>query len=169
MPARLVIFDCDLTLWDHHNVSELSLPFVRVDDQTVQDAQGVRVRLRPGARELLEGLRHRGVLASVASWNHPEPVFAIFDLLDLTSFFVRPKVEAHPHKDRTIAATLHELARDGMALRPDEVVFVDDKPMHLTQVRQALGPIQTLQVGVDVTDLRDVLTHISGSDSPART
>lgn len=79
-----------------------------------------------------------------------------------------PKVEAHPHKDRTIGATLQELTRDGVALRPDEVVFVDDKPMHLTQVRQVLGPIQTLQVGVDVTDLRGVLTHISGSDSPAR-
>jgi predicted phosphatase len=109
------------------------------------------------------------VLVSVASWNHPEPVFAIFDLLDLTRFLVLPKVEAHPHKDRTIGVMLEELARDGVALRPDEVVFVDDKPMHLTQVRQALGPIQTLQVGVDVTDLRDVLTYISGSDSPART
>ncbi|HVH32217.1 MAG TPA: magnesium-dependent phosphatase-1 [bacterium] len=169
MAARLVILDCDLTLWDHPNVSELSLPFVRVDDQTVQDAQGVQVRLRSGARELLAGLRDRGVLISVATWNHPEPVFAIFDLLDLTRFFVLPKVEAHPHKDRTIGATLRELARDGVALRPDEVIFVDDKPMHLTQVRQALGPIQTLQVGVDVTDLRDVLAHISRSDSPART
>jgi magnesium-dependent phosphatase-1 len=167
--TRLVILDCDLTLWDHRNVSELSLPFVRVDDQTVQDAQGVQVRLRPGARELLAGLRDGGVLASVATWNHPEPVFAIFDLLELAKFFVLPKVESHPHKDRTIGAMLQELARDGVALRPDEVIFVDDKPMHLTQVRQALGPIQTLQVGVDVTDLRDVLAHISRSDSPART
>lgn len=128
----------------------------------------MKVRLRPGARELLTGLRARGVLVSVATWNHPEPVFAIFDLLGLTSFFVRPKVEAHPHKDRTIGATLQELAGDGVALQPHEVIFVDDKPMHLAQVRQALGPIQTLQAGVDVTDLRDVLTFISRSDSPGR-
>lgn len=128
----------------------------------------MQVRLRSGALELLAGLRAQGVLVSVASWNHSEPVFAIFDLLGLTSFFVRPKVEAHPHKDRTIGAILQELAGDGVVLQPDEVVFVDDKPMHLTQVRQALGAIRTLQVGVDVTDLRDVLAYISRSDSPAR-
>lgn len=168
MPARLVILDCDLTLWDHHNVSELALPFTRVDDQTVQDAHGIRVRLRLGARETLRELRDRGVLISIASWNHPEPVFAIFDLLGLTDYFVRPKVEAHPHKERTIGATLRELANEGIALQPHEVIFVDDKPMHLTQVRQALGPIQTLQAGVDVTDLRDVLLHVSGSEPSPR-
>jgi magnesium-dependent phosphatase-1 len=168
LTARLVILDCDRTLWDHHNVSELTPPFSRVDDQTVQDARGVRVRLRPGARELLAGLRTRGVLISIASMNHPEPVLAIFDLLELTEFFTRPKVEPHPHKDRTIGATLRELAADGAVLQPDEVVFVDDKPMHLTQVREALGSIRTLQAGVEITDLREVLAHISGPNSPTR-
>ncbi len=168
MTARLIILDCDRTLWDHHNVSELTLPFSRVDEQTVQDAGGVQVRLRSGARELLAGLRTRGVLVSIASMNHPEPVLAIFDLLDLTRFFIRPKVEAHPHKDRTIGATLRELAAEGVVLQPHEVVFVDDKPMHLAQVREALGPIRTLLAGVDITDLRDVLAHVSGPDSPAR-
>lgn len=163
MPIKLVILDCDRTLWDHHNASELTLPFSPLDGEAVRDAAGVAVRLLPGARQLLERLREQSILISIASWNVPEPVFAIFELLELTGFFVRPKVEAHPHKDRTIAATLRELAADGIVLQPEEVLFVDDKPTHLAEVRAGVGPVRTLQAGVQVRDLREILDHVVGA------
>jgi len=158
--VRLVIFDCDQTLWDHHNVSELQLPFVRVDADTVVDAGGVHVRLRPGARAVLSALRARGVLISIASWNQPGPVFAILEQLGLMEFFVRPKVEPHPYKERTITALLHELAADGIVLRPEEVLLVDDRPLHLRRVRAAIGPLLTLQPGEDFDDLREVFDYV---------
>jgi len=160
MAVRLVIFDCDRTLWDHPNVSELALPFRRVDAETVEDARGARVRLAPGAREVLDGLRRRGVVISVASWNHPEPVAAVFELLGLTGYFTRPKVEFHPYKEKTIAALLEELAGDGLVLRPEEVLVVDDRLVHLRRVRRFIGPVRTLQPGVDIADLRQVLAHL---------
>jgi len=157
MPIRLVILDCDRTLWAHEDVSTLRLPVTRINGETVRDVRGDLVRLAPGARELLEELRRRGTLISICSWNRPEPVFAILDLLGLTEFFVHPKVEFHPHKDRMISDLLAELASEGMALRPDEVLFVDDNPAMLLRVRDGVGPVRTLQAGVDVRDLRDVL------------
>lgn len=157
MAVKLVILDCDLTLWDHHNASELRLPFARVDATTVQDADGVPVRLLPGARELLEALRAQGILISVASWNKPEPVFAILDLLGLTGFLTHPKVEFHPYKERAVAALLQDLAAEGVIVRPEEVLYIDDRPLHLRRVRAAVGPVRTLQPGVDIRDLRDVL------------
>ncbi len=160
MAVRLVILDCDLTLWDHRNVSGLRLPFSRVNLDTVEDANGVRVRLLPGVRELLAGLRAREILVSIASWNRPEPVFAILDLLDLRSFFTRPKVEPHPYKERTIAALLDELAAEGVVLQPDEVLYIDDRALHVRRVRTALGPLRFLRAGVDIKDLRDVLVHV---------
>ncbi len=160
MPVRLVIFDCDRTLWDHPNVTALRLPVRRVDDDTVEDADGARVRLRPGVREVLEDLRARGILISVASWNRPEPVLAIFEALGLSGYFTRPKVEHHPYKEQTIARLLDELAGDGIVLRPEEVLFVDDRMMHLDRVRRALGPVRTALAGVEVTDLRDVMGYI---------
>src|SRR5207247_7178999 len=78
---RLVILDCDRTLWEHEDVFTLQPPFTRVDGQTVQDAQGEKVRLAPGARELLDALRRRGILISLCSWNRADLVFAILDLL----------------------------------------------------------------------------------------
>lgn len=160
MAVRLVIFDCDRTLWDHANVSELSLPFRRVDAETVEDAHGIRVRLLPGVREVLEALRRRGIVVSVASWNRPEQVFAIFDRLDLAGYFTRPKVEFHPYKEKTVAALLAELARDGTDLRPEDVLVVDDRVVHARRIRRYIGPVRTLQPGVDCTDLREVLAHL---------
>ncbi len=160
MAVKLVILDCDLTLWNHNNVSELRLPFSRLDADTVQDANGVQVRLLPGGRELLAGLQARGILVSIASWNLREPVFAILDLLGLTAYFTRPKVEPHPYKERTIAGLLEEFAAEGIVFRPDEVLYVDDRALHLRRVRETVGAIRTLRPGRDIKDLREVMLYL---------
>ncbi len=157
VPVRLVVFDCDNTLWDHHDVSTLLLPFRRLDDRTVADRRGEQVHLTPGAREALEGLRQRGILVSVASWNHPEPAFSIFNLLGLRDYFTHPKVEFHPNKDSMMRSLLDDLAAEGIAIQPREILFVDDRPEQLERVRKGVGPVRTLLAGVDVTDLRKVL------------
>ncbi|HEU5298572.1 MAG TPA: magnesium-dependent phosphatase-1 [bacterium] len=160
MAVKLVVFDCDRTLWDHANVSELTLPFRKIDEETVADAAGTRVRLFPGARDVLDALRGRGILISIASWNRPEPVAAVLEALGLSGYFTRPKVEFHPYKEKTIAALLDELRAEGHALQPDEVLFVDDRAVHLDRVRRMVGPVRTLQPGATLTDLRDVLAHL---------
>src|SRR2546426_9454139 len=157
MAIRLVILDCDRTLWEHEDVLTLQAPFTRVDGQTVQDARGEQVRLAAGARELLDALRQRGILISLCSWNRADLVFAILDLLGLTPYFVHPKVEFHPHKDRMIAALLAELAQEGTVLQPEEVLFVDDNPMMLEKVRQGGGPVDRLGAHVAGVSLNCVL------------
>jgi magnesium-dependent phosphatase-1 len=164
MSIKLVVFDCDNTLWDHDDVSTLRPPFRKVDDRTVADARGELVRLTPGARETLETLRRRGVMVSIASWNRPEPAFAIFELLDLRKYFTHPKVEFHPHKDRMIAALLAELATDGIVVGPEEILFVDDRPEQLSRVRDGVGPVRILQTGVDLTDLRHVVRVVDEAE-----
>lgn len=160
MAVKLVILDCDRTLWDHEDVSSLRLPFSRVDHETVQDADGFRVRLNPGARALLDDLRARRVLISVASWNRPEPPLAIFGLLGLTDYFVHPKVEFHPDKDRMVAQLLADLAGDRTPVQPEEILYVDDNPVMLAKVRGAFPAIRALRAGVDVKDLREVLAYV---------
>ena len=160
MAVRLAIFDCDRTLWDHHNVSDLRLPFRKLDEDTVEDAGGIQVRLFPGVRQVLQVLREQGVLCSIASWNQPEPVAAILDLLGLSGYFTHAKVEFHPYKERMIGALLDELTAEGVVIWPEDVLFVDDRIVHLNRVRRMVGPVQTLQSGVDFTDFRDVLRAV---------
>lgn len=157
MAIRLVIFDCDRTLWHQEDVSSLAPPFRKVDDETVVDARGIPVRLFSDVRGVLDALRRREIICSIASWNRPEPVLAVLDLLDLRRFFTHPKVEFHPHKDRMVRALLAELRDEGMDVHPEEILFVDDRARNLEAVRAAIGPIETMQPGVDFTDFREVL------------
>jgi len=158
--VRLVILDLDLTLWDHWNVTALARPFRRISDEAVEDERGVRVSLYPGVRWLLDSLRTRGLIIACASWNDPQPVEEIFNLLDLGHYFDYRKVEPHPHKQQTISALFAELAASGVRLAPDEVLYVDDRTIHLDAVREAVGPIRFLQYGVDIQSLDEVLRYL---------
>jgi magnesium-dependent phosphatase-1 len=160
MTVKLVILDLDRTLWDHHNVTELRAPFTRIDAQTATDATGVHVRLQPGARALLDTLRERRILISIASWNEPAPTFAILEALGLRDYFVHPKVEFHPYKERMVSDLVRELSDKGVRLRPEEILYVDDRALHLRRVRLTVGPVQTLRAGVDIRDLRDVIGYL---------
>lgn len=164
MTIKLVILDLDRTLWDHHNATELRAPISRIDAQTVTDATGVRVRLQPGARELLDTLRARGILISIASWNEPAPAFAILERLGLRDYFVHPKVEFHPYKERMVSDLVHELSAEGIHVRPEEILYVDDRALHFRRVRGAVGPVQTLRAGVDICDLRDIIGYLDRGD-----
>lgn len=165
--VRLVVLDCDLTLWDNPDVTALARPFRRVDEDAVEDREGVRVTLFPDARSLLDGLRRRGLVVACASWNEPEAVEQIFALLGLTGSFDFRKVENHPHKHQTIAALLDELARRGTGLRPDEVLYVDDRRIHLDEIYARVGPVRFLQYGVDIQRLSEVLEYLDASDPGA--
>ena len=109
---------------------------------------------------MLEGLRARGLIVACASWNDPEPVDEIFSLLDLGRYFDYKKVERHPHKERTISALLRELAGSGTAPAADEVLYVDDRPIHVDAIRAAVGPVRFLQYGADIHALEEVLGYL---------
>jgi magnesium-dependent phosphatase-1 len=158
--VRLVILDLDLTLWDHRNVSGLALPFRRVSADAVEDQHGVRVTLFPGVHSLLNGLRERNLIVACASWNDPEPVDEIFDLLALGEFFDHRKVEPHPHKERLVAALLQSLRAAGQDLAPSEILYVDDRRIHLDGIYAAVGQIRFLQFGVDIRRPDEVLAFL---------
>ncbi|MDR7482571.1 MAG: magnesium-dependent phosphatase-1 [Armatimonadota bacterium] len=158
--VRLVILDCDLTLWNHANVTALRLPFERDGDDAVRDQDGVRVALYPGVRRLLAGLRARKLVVAAASWNRPEPVAQIFALLGLEPYFDLRKVEPHPHKERMVAALVGELAGRGLALRPEEILYVDDRRIHLDAIHASVGPVRFLQMGHDIQRPDEVLGYL---------
>lgn len=162
MPVRLVIFDCDMTLWNHSDVSSLQLPFAANDGDTVRNGHGALIPLFPQVREVLRALEQRGYLLSVCSWNDPEPVYQALELLGLRGYFRHPKVEPHPHKDEMIAHMLEEFAAEGIVLRPAEVVFIDDRTLHTEAIRARLPGLHVLQMWVDLPDHRSLLDWLGG-------
>jgi magnesium-dependent phosphatase-1 len=165
----LVVFDCDLTLWNHEDASELKRPFVLADQNTIRDQAGTLVSLFPQVREVLAELERRGYLLSVCSWNNPEPVLEMLDLFRLRHYFRHPKAEPHPDKGAMITRTLAEFAADGIQIRPDQVIFTDDRTLHTAEIRARLPGLHVLQMWVELRDHKALLAWLeAGEDAEAR-
>ena len=67
--VKIVVFDLDSTLWDHIDVSSMKPPFKLLDDNTIIDSIGDKLRLYPCVRKILEKLKNRRYKLSIASWN----------------------------------------------------------------------------------------------------
>jgi len=157
---RLIVFDCDRTLWDHPDVSGLRLPFVRAGADSVKDQDGVIVTLFPGVRRMLDELLRQGYILSIASWNDPEAAFQPLTLLELLPLFRHPKADLHIPKATMIAEILSDLATEGIRLTPAQVVFIDDRDHHIEAVPVELPGIHALQMWVDLKSHDELLAWL---------
>ena len=157
---RLVVFDADGTLWEHGDISSLTPPFDSIDEGVLVDRNGVELRLFPHVKELLEELKARGVIVSMASWNKPEPVFEALRQFGIADYFAHPKVEFHPNKHKMMKKLLADLAAEGTAVKPEEILYVDDQTRHIEKVRKEIGAVKFLQFGIDIAKITDVLKFL---------
>jgi magnesium-dependent phosphatase-1 len=146
MNIKLAVFDADKTLWSHPNVSDLALPLRLINTNMLADANGEEFQLFDGIRELLSKLQAKSILMTIASWNKPEPVREALRLFEIDSFFTIVKAEFHPEKHQMIANTILELADRGIEVRPNEILYIDDRTIHLENIRKKLGPINFIQM-----------------------
>jgi len=160
LSIKLIIFDADKTLWDHPDVSTTNPPFQRTDENTLVDTIGSEIRLYEGVREMLQRLKEQGVIVSLASWNTPESCLEALQKLDLLKYFRHPKVQPHPEKHKMIKELLEDLRKDGVKIEPSEILYVDDKSRHLSDVRKQIGEIRFLQMWVDLKDHTEILEYV---------
>ena len=105
-------------------------------------------------------MKEQNVIISLASWNAPEPCYEALQKLDLLKYFKHPKVQPHPEKHKMIKELLEDLKEDGIDVKPDEILYVDDKSRHLDDIRKQTGMIRFLQMWVDVKDHLEILGYL---------
>lgn len=161
--VKLVVFDADETLWSVERgfASTLVLPLRKVDDDVVVDAAGVRVRLFPGVRGLLEELKRRGVLVSLASANDEEPnkVEMLLELFGIREYFLFPQV-CWERKSRSVRKIVELVRGMGVDLEFSEVLFVDDSEYNILDVKGGCPGVKTLQVGRDIAGVAQLLREL---------
>jgi FkbH-like protein len=119
---KCVIWDLDNTLWDG----------VLVEDGSSN------LRLKPGIREVIEGLDRRGVLQSVASKNNHSHAIEVLNSWKLAEYFLFPQISWNP-KSESIASIIQQ-----MNIGADTVLFVDDSAFELEEVRAVLPDVRVL-------------------------
>ncbi len=149
---KLLVLDLDGTLWDHKDASRL-VPPLKVVGNKVIDAYGEELSLFPGVREFLEWAKDRFLL-SVASWNLEEFVRPILEALKLWDYFIFPKIEGHPDKANMIERTISELKAAGYKV--DEVIYVDDRIIHVNGVVSAIPNLKFIHMWTDVKSFEEL-------------
>lgn len=160
MVIRLVVFDADMTLWDHFDISSLTLPFKRVDENSLIDAKGRSFSLFNGIRGLLQRLKKMRIIVAMATWNTPEHVSEAIRLLEIEQFFKFIEAEFRPEKHLLIKKILSKLSKEGIQVKPSEILYVDDRDIHLKDICYTVGKVAFLQMWKDVKDPCEILTYL---------
>lgn len=164
---KLIIFDADETLWtiDRGFASLLTPPLKRTGLDKLVDSEGKELRLFNGVRELLNMLREKGILLSVASSNHYDPnmVEECLKTLEL-DFFVYPQIN-YRDKGENVKNLLNLLSEKlGEIINFEEIVFVDDSKAHIFNVKNLCPGINVLHIGSGISDVTEIVKHIRISD-----
>lgn len=157
---RLIVLDADRTIWDHHNVTELRGPFKLVSREVAEDANGVKVKLNYKLVDFLEFVSKKGILVSLASWNEPKNVFELLSLFGIDKYFVFPMAEPHPNKYIMIQKIVSKLKQEGVYISPDEILYIDDRDIHLNEIREKVGNVKFLRFGTDIKNWQEAIDKI---------
>ncbi len=166
----LVVFDGDDTLWkgvDGGYISGTIYPDYDRDDFTfhplkpllIQRDDGLRFQLFPEVPTVLSELARRGVLVSLASYNHHKPLMGTLQAFNLIGYFQHLAVEWNSRKDKMLISILRSFTKDGYLVSPDTTLFIDDDYRGIYRGQMASIGVHFLQKGVDIQDLNDLLDH----------
>ncbi len=119
---KCVVWDLDNTLWEG----------ILIEDGPE------KLRLRERAIEVIKETDARGILHSIASKNHPEPVLELLSRWGIRDYFLHPQIGWRPKSE--------SVARIAKALNigVDTLAFVDDQPFEREEVRSVLPAVTVI-------------------------
>jgi len=119
-PVKVLVWDLDNTLWRG----------------TL--AEGDRVTLREGAREVIETLDERGILLSIASKNDYEDAMRKLKEFELEQYFLYPQIGWNAK-----SSGIGQIA-ERLNIGLDAVAFVDDEPFERAEVQHCYPQVRVL-------------------------
>jgi FkbH-like protein len=150
-PKKCLVLDCDNTLWGGI-VGEDGVGGVQLSDDFPGSA------FRHFQRQLL-GLRHSGVFLALNSKNNPDDVWEMFDRHP-GMVLRRDDISAARINWRPKSENLKEIASE-LNIGADALVFVDDNPFEIEEVRANAPEVTCVQLPPDQADIPLVL-HTAG-------
>jgi len=154
---KLVIFDADKTLWDHHNISEFEGEVRKIEKDIIVDAKGNKLKLAEGVRETLEFLKKMKVIIGMATWNYEDKLIKILELLEIKAYFDIIISKPFPYKFIMIKEIIRILTEKGINVKPEEIIFIDDRRQHFGYVWFYDGNIKCIEMWKDVKSFSELL------------
>jgi len=157
---KVVVFDADKTLWDHHNISIFKKPYKLLSENSIEDFSGNKLTLFPEVRETLKEIKNMGLITALATWNLPEKTDEILTLLKLKDYFDIIVSRDYPFKFLFISEIINRTREKGVLVKPEEIMFVDDRRVHFGNVWLYLGNVKCLEMWGDIHSHKQILEKI---------
>jgi magnesium-dependent phosphatase-1 len=167
--VKLIVYDVDKTIWDHYNVSEFEPPFKK-ENNSIYDSKGRKLTLFPGVRETLIEVSKYNVFLGLATWNNEKPLYEILDMLGILRFFKYVVARPYPYKSYMLLEIIKELRKAGNNLKPEEIVYIDDRRIHFGKIWLELGPVKCIEMWKDFKDhfaLKEFLVNLISKERNA--
>ncbi len=165
MPSRwLFLLDLDGTLWDNEDISLLNPPFKKITEDTIVDSNGIKVRLNKDMVKLSKWARENGGITSTLSWNIPDNAIAALQAFQVIDLFDYITIENTHRKDKMIIELLEKIrAEKRLEFKPCEIVYIDDRDIHITDIYTNIGPINFLHAWVDFSTFEEAVHLITNA------
>ncbi len=150
-PKKCLVLDCDNTLWGGV-IGEDGIGGVQLSD----DFPGIA--FRHFQRQVL-ALRHSGIFIALSSKNNPEDVWDMFDNHG-AMVLRRSDISADRVNWRPKSENLKAIAQE-LNIGLDALVFIDDNPFEIDEVRTNAPGVTCVQVPEDIADLPVVMRQAS--------
>ena len=155
MRYKLIVFDLDETLWSvqQRKLEPMEGPFELIDSHTAV-SDNSEVTLFRGVRALLQNLERRRKFVSLASRSDPAVCESLLKLFDIHHHFCYMQW-GWQEKGTAVLNVIKALKDiDKESISPQEVLFVDDYPANVENVK-SLGAA-TLLFGRDVDSIQEL-------------
>ncbi|MEM1598125.1 MAG: magnesium-dependent phosphatase-1 [Pyrobaculum sp.] len=160
----LIALDLDGTVWDHGDISSLYLPFRKISQMQIVDSRGVVVTLRRHVRDFLAWARGEGHILSTLSWNDFDVAYQALKAFEIDRYFHYLVIEPHPRKDKMLWRLLRRIREErGVDVQPGDILYIDDRDIHIGQIRENIGPVRFLQFGKDVSCFTEVVEYLKSA------
>ncbi len=159
---KVVFLDLDGTIWSSLDISSSIPPYTKLSDNAIKDSRGEVIVLRKGFRDFIKWLRNslRHVRVYTLSWNIPWKALEALKAFGIVDLFDGHCIEYHPHKELMMKKAL---VNEGLRIRPCEILYIDDRTIHLSNIRELIGDVAFIHMGYDVKDfieLRKLLESV---------
>jgi len=151
MKIKVVIFDADKTLWDHYNISEFEEPIKIINRDEIEDIKGRKLKVFPEVRSTLEELKRNNLILGMATWNYPEKTERMLGILNLRRYFDVIVSRDFPFKFIMISEIINELKNRGISVKPENIMFIDDRRVHFGNVWLYLGKVKCVEMWKDIS------------------
>jgi len=108
-----------------------------------------------------------GAIVTSLSWNIPENAVEALKTLGIYGIFDYHLIEYHPDKYKMLMKLLNELEIKGIKISAENIVYVDDRDIHINDIKKNIGNVLFIHMWKDAKSYEDakkiIMEKIIGS------